>query len=515
METGNGPLPQDLTLCHKMIEELTAALTAANRRTEQLQHQLEKLIRQHFGPRSERIDPNQLALFEKGTPRAEPEVKPAPEAPATRTANGHGRKRLPKDLPRRRIEHPVPPEELACPECGAERERIGEEVSEQLEYIPSSACILEHVRPKYACKCCQGHVVTAELPYQPIEKGLPGPGMLAHVVTSKYADHLPLYRQEGIFWRQGVDITRSTMCGWMAAVAKLLEPLHLLMKTEVLKSKVIHTDDTPVPVLDEACPGKTKTGRLWVYLGDREHRYAVFDYTPSRSRDGPKGFLSGFKGYLQADAFGGYDGIYAGGDVKEVACMAHARRKFFESQTTNPAGAAEAVARIGQLYEVEEAARELTSELRCRLRQERSKPKLDDFGTWLEGQSRSVLPKSPLGEAIYYALHNWPALNVYLEDGDLDIDNNAAERALKCVAIGRKNWLFAGSDRGGKTAATLYSLVVSAKHHGLDPFAYLRDVIARYSAHPASRIAEFLPDKWKRLREPKPAEEPALAAASK
>jgi transposase len=432
---------------------------------------------------------------------------------ASRPTNGHGRKPLPKELPRRRIEHPVPPEELTCPECGGEKQRIGEEVSEQLEYIPSSACVIEHVRPKYACRCCQGHVVTADKPYQPIEKGLPGPGMLAHVVTSKFADHLPLYRLEGIFWRQGLDISRSTMCGWMAAVAKLLEPLQLLMKAEVFKSKVIHTDDTPVPVLDEACPGRTKTGRLWVYLGDRDRPYAVFDYTPNRSRDGPRSFLTGYRGYLQADAFGGYDGIYAGGDIKEVACMAHARRKFFDAQTTNPAGAVEAMARIRMLYDVEDAARELTSDLRCQLRQERSKPRLDDLGKWLEGQSRSVLPKSPLGEAIHYALHNWAALNRYLEDGDLAIDNNAAERALKCVAIGRKNWLFAGSDRGGRTAATLYTLVVSAKHHHLDPFAYLRDVIDRYSAHPARLIAEFLPDKWKALREQEPAEEPVLAAA--
>jgi transposase len=513
METKNGPLPSDLALCHRMIQEMSSALAERDRKIEQLSHHLEQIVRMHFGPRSERVDPNQLAMFDPGQAPSAPEPPSAPAVPAgARSGSGHGRRRLPKDLPRKRIEHPVPPEDLVCPECRAGKVRIGEEVSEQLEYVPASACVIEHVRPKYACRCCQEHVTIADKPYQPIDKGLPGPGMLAHVVTSKYADHLPLYRQENIFWRQGLDISRSTMCGWMAAVARLLDPLCAQMKAEVLKSKALHTDDTPVPVQDEASPGKTKTGRLWVYLGDRGHPYSVFDYTPSRSRDGPKEFLAGYKGYLHADAFGGYDGIYAGGDITEVACMAHARRKFFDAQSSDPVGALEAVARIKQLYEVETAARELSSQERYALRLEQSKPKLDDLGKWLELQSRSVLPKSPLGGAIGYALNQWTALNRYLEDGDLDIDNNAAERALRCVAIGRKNWLFAGSDHGGRTAAALYTLVVSAKLHEIDPFAYLRDVIDRFPAHPASRIAEFLPDKWKETRDKKSAEAPALAA---
>jgi transposase len=408
----------------------------------------------------------------------------------------------------------VNPDDLVCPECGGGKTRIGEEVSEQLEYIPSSALILEHVRPKYACPCCQGHVTVAPKPWQPIEKGLPGPGMLAHVVVSKYADHLPLCRQESILRRQGVDVSRSTMCGWMAAVADLLEPLYERMKTAVLASKVLHTDDTPVPVQDKSVRGTTKTGRLWVYLGDRGHPYAVFDYTPTRKRDGPVQFLAGYKGYLQADAFGGYDGLFVGGDVVEVACMAHARRKFYDARTSAPVRSLEAVARIRLLYDVEKVAKDRSSELRRELRQQQSVPILADLGRWLDDQAKSVLPKSPLGNAIGYARNHWAALNRYVEDGDLDIDNNPAERALRGVAVGRKNWLFAGSDKGGRTAAVLYSFVGSAKLHALDPFEYLRDVIDRISAHPMRLIDEFLPDQWMALRETPSTATPRLTAAA-
>lgn len=497
-------LPNDLAVCHRMIGELSAEVKASHRRVAALEHQLETLIRQHFGPRSERVDASQMALFENGPLPAGPGPADGPVAPADAAPDrrrGHGRRRLPRTLPRKRVEHPVNPEDLVCPECGGEKKRIGEEVSEQLEYVPSSALILEHVRPKYACPCCQGQVTVAPKPCQPIEKGLPGPGMLAHVVVSKYADHLPLHRQENILRRQGVDVSRSTMCGWMAAVADLLDPLYALMKGSVLGSKVLHTDDTPVPVQDESVPGKTKTGRLWVYLGDRGHPYAVFDYTPTRKRDGPKDFLAGYKGYLQADAFGGYDGIFAGGDVIELACMAHARRKFYDARTTDPVRALDAVARIRLLYDVEKTAKDLSSDLRRELRRQQSVPVLADLGRWLDDQARTVLPRSPLGNAIGYARNNWAALNRYLDDGDLDIDNNAAERALRCVAIGRKNWMFAGSDKGGRTAAVLYSFVGSAKLHGLDPFEYLRDVIGRISAHPMRRIHEFLPDAWKTQRD--------------
>ncbi len=334
----------------------------------------------------------------------------------------------------------------------------------------------------------------------PIDKGLPGPGLVAHVITSKYADHAPLYRQEAMLARHGVEIARSTMCGWMKAAADLLAPLVALMALQVRQSKVIHTDDTPVPVQDPG-RGKTRTGRLWVYLGDAEHPYTVFDYTPSRSRDGPASWLKDYMGYLQADAFGGYDGIYAGGGVVEVACWAHARRKFYDARTSDAARAHQALAMIRLLYDVERDAKEkkLDAVRRQALRQERSRPLLGQLQQWLEAERPGVLPKSPMGTAIQYTLNNWDALIRYAseDDGHLAIDNNAAERAIRPITIGRKNYLTLGSNAGGRTAAILYSLTASAKQHGLDPFVYLRDVLATVAAAPLSQLDQFLPDHWK------------------
>ncbi|MFA7236305.1 MAG: IS66 family transposase [Phycisphaeraceae bacterium] len=343
---------------------------------------------------------------------------------------------------------------------------------------------------------------------QVIDKGLPGPGLVAHVITSKYCDHQPLYRLEGMLARHGVSIARSTMCGWMKAAADLLTPLVQLMAARIRGSKVIHTDDTPMPVQDKG-RGKTKTGRLWVYLGDPTSggSYDVFDYTESRSRDGPRNWLKEFKGYLQADAFGGYDGIYATGDVTEVACWAHARRKFYDARTSDPAREHHVLAMIRLLYDVERDAKERQAEdktfasggaqAKRAMRQERSCPLLEQLHAWLLRERDGVLPKSPMGQAIGYALNNWDALVRYAGDGDLAIDNNAAERAIRPLTIGRKNYLFFGSDGGGRTAAILYSVVAGAKRHGLDPFVYLRDVLAVIGSTPMSQLDQFLPDRWK------------------
>jgi len=375
---------------------------------------------------------------------------------------------------------------------------IGEEVSEQLDYRPASLFVVEHVRIKVACRHCQGHVAVAAKPAQPIEKGLPGPGLLAQVITSKFADHLPLYRQEGIFARHGVELSRKTLCGWMAQCAWLLEPIWKAMKAEVLKSRVIQTDDTTVPVLDRRLD-RARTARLWVYLGDREHPYAIYDYTADRSRDGPERFLGDYSGYLQADAYSGYDRLYSRG-VVEVGCWAHARRRFYDARTSDPERAHEALARIRALYAVEVAGKGLDDAGRLALRRERSAPLLERLGTWLDEQARFVLPKSPIGVAIGYARSNWAALSRYLEAGCLSIDNNASERAVKPVALGRKNWLFAGSEGGGRTAAILFSLASTCKVLKMDPFAYLRDVLDRVCSHPARRVAELLPDRWRAHR---------------
>jgi transposase len=500
-------LPDDPGLLKQLIAELHRELRDSYRRQEQLQHQIDALARRVFGRSSERLDPNQLALAlgeVQGLAAAalpdEPDDPKQPPPPQPRR-RGHGRRRLAEDLPRQRVEHEPSDDERQCRGCGAPMTRIGEEVKEQLEYVPACFYVLETVRGKYACHDCEEGVLTAPVPAQPIHKGLPGPGLLAHVVVSKYADHLPLARQAGIFARHGVELSRSTLCDWVGAAAALAAPVVEAMKRDVLASKLLHTDDTLVPVLDRSLK-QTRTGRLWVYLGDRHHRHAVFDYTPDRKRDGPMRFLEGYSGFLQADAYGGYDGIYAGGTVIEVACWAHARRKFYDARTTDPERGLTALAFVRQLYQIEERARELTPEQRHELRQRHAVPVLAGFALWLQEEAPRVLPKSPMGEAFTYAQLQWQALRRYTSDGGLAIDNNAAERALRRVAVGRKNWLFAGSDEGGRRAAILYSLIASARLHDLDPFAYLRDLFERLPTHPRDAVAELNPAAWAQALKP-------------
>jgi transposase len=351
-------------------------------------------------------------------------------------------------------------------------------------------------------------VISAAKPAMPIDKGLPGPGLLAHVIVSKYADHLPLYRQGGISKRQGVYIPRSTSCGWLAASAELLRPLYDLMVAAVLQSLWLHTDDTPVKNLGHE-PGTTPTARFWLYYGDRTHPYNVFDFTLNRKRDGPQTFLANFHGYLHADAFSGYDGLYlpaapAGtAPIIEVACNAHARRKFHEAKGSDLLGAHQALSYYGQLYELERAATAagLDDDGRRRLRQELSVVILEKFHTWLKEQRQRALPKSPLGEAVGYALNNWVALCRFTEAGFLSIDNNVAEREMKRIAIGRKNWLFVGSEKGGHTAAVLFSFTSTCDRLGIDPWAYLQDVLTRLPRLAKENLAELLPDRWKAQRQ--------------
>jgi transposase len=505
------PLPDDVGLCHALIREQGGTIEQMQRELEQLQHYVAQLLRARYGPRSEKIDPAQLALFDaQASEETTSETNPAEQSPAETIVREHrrrggGRKPLAADLPRKRIEYALAPDQLPCPCCGQERTPFGEEVSEQLEFVPASLFVIQHVRLKYACRHCQEQVVVADKPPQPIEKGIPGPGLLAATITSKYGDHLPLYRLEDIFGRHGVELSRFTMCGWMRQSAELLSLLYDLMARRVLSSRMIHTDDTPVPVLDPSLP-HTRTGRFWAYLGDGRNPYVVYDYTPSRQRDGPAAFLAGYRGYLQADAFGGYDGIYTGsqGAILEVGCWAHVRRKFFDAKSLAPRLAHEALARIGELYAVERAAqqRELTADEIRALRQSESLPRLEALHAWLERARDEVTPKHPLSQAVRYALGNWTALVRYCEDGELAIDNNAAERAMRACAIGRKNWLFCGSDNGGRTAAVLFTMTASAKRHALDPFAWLADVLRRLpqllAAGPLKddTLASLLPDVW-------------------
>jgi transposase len=499
--------------------EAAAQLEAQRQRHEaELKAAILALLRRYYGPRSETFDPRQLLLFGQiieQLPLDEAAIAAeAGEALASRRVknrHSHGRQQLPEHLERIEIEHDL--EDKPCPACGQERARIGAEVSEQLEYFPASFKVLKHVRHKYACGNCDRdgynpNIAVATKPPQPIDKGLPGPSLLAYVVVSKLGDHLPLYRLERIFQRQQVHVARSTLCAWMAATGELVRPLVERMIARVKQSRVVHTDDTTVPIQSPGAK-QCRKGRIWCYLGDEANPYTVYDYTPSRSRDGPAQWLANYRGYLQADAYGGYDGIFAGGHVVEVACWAHARRKFYDAQDSDAKRAAQMLALIGELYAIEHEAKEACagawSELArdqqharmLALRQERSVPALARIKTWLDREEEIVLPRSPLSAAIIYARNQWQALCVYTTQGFLNIDNNASERALKRVAIGRKNWLFAGNDAAAANHARLWSLLASAERHGLDPQRYLTSVLAKIGTTPSEDLGEFLPDRWK------------------
>jgi transposase len=470
------------------------------------------LLRRYYGPRSETFDPRQLLLFGQRIdelPLDEASIaEEAGQKLITRRVKNrdrHGRQQLPEHLERIEIEHDLA--DKACPACGHERHRIGQEVSEQLEYFPASFKVLKHIRHKYGCPKCDHdgydpNIAAAVKPPRPIDKGLPGPSLLAYVAVSKLGDHLPLYRLERIFQRQQVHVARSTMCAWMRCSGELVKPLVDLMASRVRQSRVIHTDDTPVPIQS---PGQKqcRQGRIWCYLGDAANPYTVYDYTPSRSRDGPAKWLKGFTGYLQADAYGGYDGIYHAQGVTEVACWAHARRKFYDAQDSDGKRAAQMLALVGQLYAVEREAKDADDAVRLALRAQRSLPVLARIKEWLDAEGQVVLPRSPMGLAIQYAQNQWTALTTYATQGFLNIDNNASERALKRVALGRKNWLFAGHDAAAANHARLWSLIASCERHGVDPQRYLTSVLAKLGRAPtagwppAEDLEQFLPDVWK------------------
>jgi transposase len=628
-------LPNDPDTLKAMIRELLDLLRSRDRELNGVRHRLDQLLRRLYGPKGETFRPDQPGLFEFLN-EAEP-VPPPPPAASTPTPTepvagtrprkkGHGRKPLPADLRRERVEHDVPEADKVCPCCQTQRIKIGEEISEQLDYQPAKLFVWEHVRMKYACPQCakaaavplpvpavdsptlsadvaasgstmpsagdssepsaaasessesstpifahdsfetstaesesstpiiagdssdsptpstnasstpslageaptlsatapptpigSSVVVVAPKPAQPIDKGLPGPGLLAFVITSKYSDHLPLHRQEAILARHGVELARSTLCGWMAASADLLRPLYKAMLADVLVSQVIQTDETRLPVQEKGC-NKTKSGRLWTLVGDRQHPHTVFFYTPTKERDGPAAILKNYKGFLQADAANVFDGFYLPGEIFEVACWAHTRRHFYDARTSDPARAAEALARIGFFYDVEREAKatiekekldgDRADALRLKMRQERTRPKLDEFMQWIDEQAKLVLPKSPMAQAIAYAQRQSQALRRFTEHGFLNIDNNAAERALRAGAVGRKNWMFVGSDEGGRTAAVLYSFTQTCRRHGIDPFAYLQDVLARLPKADYQQLDDLFPTGWAEAQRAK-AEEPS------
>jgi transposase len=497
-------LPDDPAVLKQMIAELLKALQRERRDRHDLQHRLDALLRRLYGPRPTPTNPDQPRLFSDAPTSDAPGPPPPPSEPVMETppsgrgsSRPHGRRRPPANLRREPRRYELTTSERRCPDCGHNRREIGIETTEQYDYKPAEVFVITHQQVKYACPCCEGQVAMAAKPPQPIDRGLPGPGLLAHVAVDKYLDHIPLHRTQQRLLRLGADIPRSTMSDWMAAGAGLLWPLWQVLKHHVLMSKVLHTDDTTVPVRDESRT-TLRYGRLWNYIGDSGHPGIVFDYTTTHARDGPATFLKNFRGFLQADAYGAYDGIYLGsnGTIVEVGCWAHARNKFADAESTDPERSLAAKAWVRKLYDVEDESQALSSAERLRLRQEKSVPLLHSLHQWLLVQKSLVLPKSPVAVAINYTLNQWDALNRYTTDGDLHMDNNISERTLKLIGIGRLNWLFVGSDNGGKTAAVWFSFTATCKHLGIDAFAYLNDVLRRLPTHPAESLDELLPHRW-------------------
>ena len=495
-------LPKDPEILQQMLVDLTTQL-------DKTQRLLRQLLEAKSGTRSEQLSPDQLQLFaqELDVPAAATETRKDDDdlPPGTDSSSSEdkeesrprGRRPLPSHLKRERIEHDLTAEEKHCGSCDEDLRPIGEETSERYEYIPAQMLVIEDVCKKYACACT---VRTATKPPQPIEKSAAGASLLAQVIVGKIADHLPVHRQAKIFSRCGVDIPDQTLCGWMRQSAELLDPLYVRLKQFVLSSKVVSTDDTPVKVLDRSLTRATRKGRFWPYIGDRNHWAAVFDYTPTRERAGPEMFLKQYRGYLQADAYVAYDSFFTEPErgLVEVACWAHTRRHFHRALDTDAARMGAVLAYIAQLYKVEKRARRsgiVGQELRL-LRQQASQPVLEELHEYLEKIGEEVLPKSEAGLAVAYALKNWTALTRYLENGDLSIDNNHTERSLRGIAVGRHNWTFLGSDRGGKTMAVLRSFVVSCELAKVDPFAWFRDVLSRIGECSMQQLDELLPHRW-------------------
>jgi transposase len=496
------PLPNDVDVLKQLVADRDGLIA-------KLLAEIARLKRWQFGRSSERLDAAlvqlQLALGDlpAAAPAAEPpqESLPAEEStllqPKSRVLSFRRAPRsFPAHLPRETVVHA--PASCDCPDCGGAMRPLGEDVSEMLDLVPGYFKVIRHVRPKLSCGRC-ARVIQEPAPSRPIDRGMAAPGLLAQIITAKYADHCPLYRQQGIYRRSGVDLDRATLAAWVGHAAQLLEPLVETIGRYVRAAEKVHADDTPVPVLDPG-RGKTKTGRLWTYVrddrpaGSRDPPAVWYRYSPDRKSEHPHAHLRRFRGILQADAYSGYARLYDDGEIVEAACWAHARRKFYDLYVVDRSPiATEALQRIGALYAVERDIRGSLPALRARVRQERAGPLLEQLHQWLSATLQTVSAKSDLAGAIKYALVRWPALTRYRDDGRIEIDNNSAERSIRPVVLGRRNYLFAGSDAGGERAACIYSLIGTALLNDRDPYLYLRHVLERIADHPIHRIGELLP----------------------
>jgi transposase len=479
-----------------------------------LQLELERYKKWYYGPRADRLqssaDLAQLLLnFAEEMDRkpVNPDDLPSrTEAPEDlrRVKRRKGRRNLAnfENLPVTTQVHELNAAERACPCCGIERKQIGTDESWQVEYLPGHFERIHHLRKKYACTRCESNgnnpqMETAAKPEMAIDKGMAGPGLLAYIVTSKFSDYLPLYRLEDIFQRQGFEISRATQSVWCGDIADLAEPLYELMAERVRASHVVATDDTIMPMLSK---GKTTNARMWVYVGDDGYPYNVFDFTLNRGRDGPKYFLKDYRQVLLADAYGGYNGVVAGNEITRAGCWAHMKRKVIDAEKAAPEIAREAVERVRALYAIERQCKDASVEERLELRQQQSAPLLAQLRERLLTWKAQLLPKHPMAEAVNYALGQWAELNVFCSDGAVSIDNNVSEREMKRVVLNRKNSLFVGNPRGGRTAAILASLTSTCRRHDIDPQLYLTQLLTNLSRVRKSELPNWLPDQWKRLQ---------------
>lgn len=504
-------LPDDLETCHRellhaqhVLSQMASVCEQQQQELARLKEELELLKRFCFGRRSERFveDPGQGRLFE------EPADAPAPPPAAAddpahfeeihyrRRRHGHGWGRLPDHLPRQEVLVDLPEDQRQCPCCGEPMQRIGEDRSERVDVVPAKVIVKVIVRPKYACPHQHG-IQQQELPPSPVPGGRFDFGFTAHVLTAKLADHIPLYRQQNQLARSGLTLGRSTLCDILTHSSILLEPLAALEQRLLLLADLLGADDTPVRLLDRTHPDGVRLARFWLFRGYEAAPYNVFFFHESRSRDGPAAFLKTFRGTVKVDAYGVNNGVYLSSDGRIIAscCMAHARRRFDEARLSHPRLAAEALAIIQQLYDIEDRARQFTAEDRRALRQQEATPLLDRFHGWLDEQAGSALPKLKFGEAVGYARNQWSSLINYVGDGRVPIDNNDVEQDLRALTIGRKNWLFVGSPMAGPRAAVLYTVVASAARHNLDIWAYLQDVLERLASG-GVELASLLPDQW-------------------
>jgi transposase len=518
MPRPDDPLPDDVeTLKAMVLAERSARLAEAREQAlliEKLRHQIAKLRHERFGQSAERgalLDQLELQLFELEEDTAQAETAERIEKVTVQPFERRkpARRPLPEHLPRERMVYPVP---TACPCCGGALHKLGEDVTETLELVPRQWKVVQHVREKYSCRACEA-ITQPPAPSHPIARGRAGPGLLAHVLFGKYGLHLPLTRQSATYAREGIELDVSTLADWVGASAATLMPLVEAIRAHVFAAERLHADDTTVPVLDV---GRTRTGRLWTYVRDdrpfagADPPAAAYFYSPDRGGVHPETHLAFYTGLMQADAYAGFNRLYEAGrrpgPIVEAACWAHARRKFFDLARLNKAPIAiEAVARIDGLFAIERDINGLPATERRQVRQERSRPRVEALGSWLRERYAKLSPNNQVAKAIAYSLNGWVSLVGFLDDGRLCMTNNAAERALRGIAVGRHNWTFAGSDAGGRRAAAIYTLIETAKLNDVDPQAWLADVLARLQDHPAKRIAELLPWNWKNQHQQKAA----------